>query len=86
MAFKDRYVWDEEGEMSEVRPPDGLIGSAIVVVGLPIAILVGSIVNLVSESRKAQTLLRQALESYTQIGMPRHIEITRTLLDRAADR
>jgi tetratricopeptide (TPR) repeat protein/uncharacterized membrane protein len=38
------------------------------------------------DREKAQTLLRQALESYTQIGMPRHIEITRTLLDRAADR
>ena len=30
--------------------------------------------------KKAQTLLREALESYTQIGMPRHIEMTQTLL------
>ncbi len=28
-----------------------------------------------------QTLLGEALESYTQIGMPRHIEMVRTLLD-----
>jgi tetratricopeptide (TPR) repeat protein len=32
---------------------------------------------------KAQTLLGEALESYTQIGMPRHIEMTRTLLASA---
>jgi tetratricopeptide (TPR) repeat protein len=35
---------------------------------------------------KAQTLLAEAHETYTRIGMPRHIEITRTLLDRAASR
>jgi predicted ATPase len=35
---------------------------------------------------KAHTLLSKALETYTQIGMPRHTEITQTLLDRAADR
>jgi hypothetical protein len=35
---------------------------------------------------KAQTLLGVALESYTDIGMPRHVEITQTLMDRAADR
>ena len=33
---------------------------------------------------RARTLLREALESYTQIGMPRHIEMTQALLDRAA--
>jgi tetratricopeptide (TPR) repeat protein len=38
------------------------------------------------DREKAQTLLREALESYTQIGMPRHVEMTQTLLDRAADR
>jgi tetratricopeptide (TPR) repeat protein len=38
------------------------------------------------DREKAQTLLREALESYTQIGMPRHIEITWTLLDRAPGR
>ena len=32
---------------------------------------------------KAQTLLREALESYTHIGMPRHVEITTTLIHRA---
>jgi tetratricopeptide (TPR) repeat protein len=32
---------------------------------------------------KAQTLLREALESYTQIGMPRHIQMARTLVARA---
>ncbi|MGC2758438.1 hypothetical protein, partial [Candidatus Binatus sp.] len=32
------------------------------------------------DREKAQTLLREALESYTQIGMPRHIEMTQTLL------
>ncbi len=35
---------------------------------------------------KAQTLLNEALETYTQIGMPRHIEMTQALLDRAARR
>jgi hypothetical protein len=29
---------------------------------------------------KAQKLLSEALASYTQIGMPRHIELTRALL------
>src|ERR1700737_2982241 len=38
------------------------------------------------DREKAQTLLREALESYAQIGMPRHIELTQTLLDRAASR
>ncbi len=33
------------------------------------------------DREKAQTLLREALESYTQIGMPRHIEIARALLN-----
>ncbi|HZZ07820.1 MAG TPA: hypothetical protein VFE43_04720, partial [Candidatus Binataceae bacterium] len=32
------------------------------------------------DREKAQTLLREALETYTQIGMPRHIEMTRALL------
>jgi hypothetical protein len=31
---------------------------------------------------KAQTLLREALDAYTQIGMPRHIDITQALLAR----
>jgi tetratricopeptide (TPR) repeat protein len=35
---------------------------------------------------KAQTLLREALESYERIGMLRHAEMTQTLVDRAADR
>jgi tetratricopeptide (TPR) repeat protein len=30
---------------------------------------------------KARTLLSKALESYTQIGMPRHLEMTRALLN-----
>jgi hypothetical protein len=38
------------------------------------------------DREKAQTLLREALESYTQIGMPRHVEMTQALLARAADR
>ena len=33
---------------------------------------------------KARTLLSEALESYTQIGMPRHIEMVRTLLGQDA--
>ena len=33
------------------------------------------------DREKAQTLLREALESYTQIGMPRHIEMARALLN-----
>jgi len=32
------------------------------------------------DREKAQTLLGEALESYTQIGMPRHIEMTQKLL------
>jgi tetratricopeptide (TPR) repeat protein len=32
------------------------------------------------DREKAKTLLAKALETYTQIGMPRHSEITRTLL------
>jgi tetratricopeptide (TPR) repeat protein len=32
------------------------------------------------DRNKAQTLLTQALETYKQIGMPRHIEMTRTLI------
>jgi tetratricopeptide (TPR) repeat protein len=36
------------------------------------------------DREKAQTLLREALESYARIGMPRHIEMARMLLDRAA--
>jgi tetratricopeptide (TPR) repeat protein len=35
----------------------------------------------VGDREKARTLLREALESYTQIGMPRHIEMTRALLN-----
>jgi len=36
------------------------------------------------DREKAQTLPREALEAYSQIGMPRHGEMTQTLLDRAA--
>jgi len=36
------------------------------------------------DREKAQTLLREALESYVYIGMPRHIEMAQTLLDEAA--
>ena len=38
------------------------------------------------DREKAQTLLREALESYTQIGMPRHIDLAQTLLDQNAGR
>jgi tetratricopeptide (TPR) repeat protein len=38
------------------------------------------------DREKAQTLLNEALECYTRIGMPGHVEMTRTLLDRAAGR
>ena len=34
----------------------------------------------------ARTLLKEALETYTQIGMPRHLEMTQALLTRAAGR
>jgi tetratricopeptide (TPR) repeat protein len=37
------------------------------------------------DREKAQRLLREALETYTRIGMPRHIEIAQTLLGQAAD-
>jgi hypothetical protein len=34
------------------------------------------------DREKAQMLLNEALESYTQIGMPRHVEMTQALLAR----
>jgi tetratricopeptide (TPR) repeat protein len=37
------------------------------------------------DREKAQTLLNEAREIYTHIGMPRHIELTQTLLARAAE-
>jgi tetratricopeptide (TPR) repeat protein len=37
----------------------------------------------VGDRDKAQTLLNEALQSYERIGMPRHIEMTQALLDRA---
>ncbi len=36
------------------------------------------------DSEKARTLLSEALESYERIGMPRHIEMTKALLDQLA--
>jgi tetratricopeptide (TPR) repeat protein len=33
------------------------------------------------DREKARTLLHEALESYTQIGMPRHVEMSQALLD-----
>jgi hypothetical protein len=38
------------------------------------------------DRKKARTLLSEALEIYTRIGMPRHIGIVQTLLDQAAGR
>jgi hypothetical protein len=38
------------------------------------------------DREKAQTLLREALESYQRIGMPRHVEMTQNLLARATFR
>ena len=35
------------------------------------------------DREKAQTLLNEALQSYRHIGMPRHVEITTTLMHRA---
>jgi hypothetical protein len=32
------------------------------------------------DREKARTLLSEALQSYKRIGMPRHVEITRSLL------
>jgi tetratricopeptide (TPR) repeat protein len=37
------------------------------------------------DREKAQTLLREALESYQRIGMPRHVDLTQTLLARIAE-
>jgi hypothetical protein len=34
------------------------------------------------DREKAQTLLSEALESYAQIGMPRHVEMIQALLAR----
>jgi hypothetical protein len=36
------------------------------------------------DHERAQTLLREAQESYTDIGMPRHIAMTQTLLGQVA--
>ena len=36
------------------------------------------------DREKVQTLIRKAQETYTQIGMPRHVEMTQALLGRAA--
>jgi hypothetical protein len=36
------------------------------------------------DREKAQMLLREVLESYTQIGMPRHVEMARVLLNQAS--
>jgi hypothetical protein len=33
------------------------------------------------DREKAQTLLNEALESYERIGMPRHVEMARALLN-----
>jgi tetratricopeptide (TPR) repeat protein len=38
------------------------------------------------DREKAQTLLNEALEIYTHIGMPRHVEMAQALLARAAGR
>ena len=38
------------------------------------------------DPEKARTLLGKALATYTQIGMPRHVEMTKKLVDRAAGR
>jgi hypothetical protein len=38
-----------------------------------------------SDREKAQTLLREALESYTQNEMPRHVEMARALLDQGLE-
>ena len=38
------------------------------------------------DREQAQTLLTEAMETYTQIGMPRHVEMIKKLLARAGDR
>jgi tetratricopeptide (TPR) repeat protein len=38
------------------------------------------------DREKARTLLREALETYTLIGMPRHCEMTNILLDQSRTR
>ena len=38
------------------------------------------------DSQRARTLLSEALESYERIGMPRHIEMTKALLDQTRRR
>jgi hypothetical protein len=39
-----------------------------------------------SDRERARGLLSQARETYEQIGMPCHIEMTQKFLDRAASR
>jgi hypothetical protein len=38
------------------------------------------------DRKKAQMLLDEALVSYKQIGMPRHVDMTQALMDRATGR
>ncbi|MGA9722099.1 MAG: hypothetical protein WBQ86_06585 [Candidatus Binatus sp.] len=38
------------------------------------------------DREKARTMLGEALETYTRIGMPRHIDMTQTLMDQSAGR
>ena len=38
----------------------------------------------VRDREKAKTLFGEEVETYAQIGMPRHVEVTRSLLERAA--
>jgi hypothetical protein len=37
------------------------------------------------DREQAQTLLSEALQSYERIGMPRHVDLTQTLLARVAE-
>ena len=34
------------------------------------------------DREKARTLIREALQSYTQIGMPQHVKLAQSLIDR----
>lgn len=39
-----------------------------------------------TDQEKAQPLLKEAQKTYKQIGMPRHLDLTRTLLTRTTNR
>ena len=63
-----------------------LFRTAYAAVNVPYLAMTARVSADPGDREKAQTLLDEALESYERIGMPRHVEMTQTLLDETADR